>query len=207
MIASIPDVSGTVFDDKTLLIARSYAEAIINAATKTGQVEAVVGELEELDDDLIKANPKFGEFLSSSSVPSDAKERVLNEALSGRALPTVLNFLHVLNRHGRLGLLAPIAQEARALWDKKQNRRPVTIRSAIELDEGQKLAIKDKVSAMIGGTAIPSYSVDPSLIGGLVIQVEDDLYDASIKTKLAAMRRQLIQGKSSAISKTQAVME
>lgn len=196
MSTAAPDVAGTVFDDDAIQVARSYAEAIVNVAAKAGEVEAVVGELEEIDDDLLKSNPRFAEFIASSTIPPEAKGRILDEALGGRAMPTVLRFLHVLNRHGRLGLLAPVAREARALWDKKQNRRPVAVRSAVELDEGQKAALRDKVAAMIGATPILSYRVDPSLIGGLVIQVGDDLYDASIKTKLEQMRRRLVAGRA-----------
>lgn len=198
MTSSAPDVAATRFDDKSLLVARSYAEALVGVAAKANNIEAVVSELEEFRDDLFRANPQYGEFLGSSSIPADAKERVLNEALEGRALPLVLNFLHVLNRHGRLDLTPAVAHEARALWDRKQNRRPVSIRSAAPLDDDQQAMIRDKVSAMIGGTAIPSFTTDPTLIGGLVIQVGDDLYDASIKTKLEAMRVQLIRGQASA---------
>lgn len=125
-----PDVSGTVFDDEVAQVARSYAEALLNAASKGGEAEAVLGELEEIEDDLIRDQPRIAELFASPSIPAHEKERVLSEAFEGRALPTVVRFLKVLNHHGRLGLIAPIAREARALWDRKQNRRPVTVTSA-----------------------------------------------------------------------------
>lgn len=194
MTTAAPDVSGTVLDDHAMQAARSYAEALVNAAAKTGEVEAVVGELEEFEDDVLRANPRFAEMLASTTVPAEAKDRILNEAFDGRALPTVLRLLRVLNRHGRLGLIAPVAREARALWDKRQNRRPVSVKSAVDLDEGQKAAIRDKVATMIGATPILAFEVDPALIGGLIIQVGDDLYDASVRTKLDRLRRSLISG-------------
>ncbi len=195
MSTAAPDVAGTVFDEQTTDIAKTYAQALINAADKTGEVEAVVSELEELDDDILKTHPRFAELLASPYVPPQEKDRILSEAFDGRAMPTVVRFLKVLNNHGRLSLIAPIAQQARALWDSKQNRRPVLIKSAVALDEGQKSSIRDKVAAMIGATPIPRYEVVPSLIGGLVIQDGDNLYDASIKTKLDRMKRVLIEGK------------
>ncbi|MDB5353543.1 MAG: synthase, delta subunit [Planctomycetota bacterium] len=191
-----PDVSGTVYDEEIAHVARAYAQALVNVAEKTGEVEDVVGELEEFERDILRTNPRFAELLASSSVPPEDKDRIINEAFGGRALPTLVQFLKVLNHHGRLGLLVPVAREARALWDKKQNRRPVAVRSAIELDEGQKAALRDKVAAMIAATPILSYTVDPSLIGGLVLQVGDDLYDTSLKTKLDQMRRRLVEGKA-----------
>jgi F-type H+-transporting ATPase subunit delta len=196
MSIATPDVVGTVYDEETAHVARSYAEALVNAASKSNEAEAVVDELEEIEGDVLRPHPKFAELLASPGVPSHEKDRILSEAFDGRAMPMVSRFLKVLNAHGRLGLIAPVAREARALWDRKQNRKPVAIRSARELDEGQKEALRGKVASMIGATPILSYRVDPSLIGGLVVQVGDDVYDASIKTKLERMRRQLVEGKA-----------
>lgn len=194
--AAAPDVSGTVFDEEVSHLARTYAEALVNVAAKTGEVEAVVSELEEIEDDVLKAHPKIASILASPSVAAPDKDRILTDAFEGRALPTVVRFLKVLNNHGRLGLIAPIAHEARALWDRKQNRRPVGVTSAVNLDDVQKANLEAKVAAMIGATPVLRYAVDPSLIGGLVIQVGDDVYDASIRTKLRRLRQSLIQGKA-----------
>ncbi len=195
-----PDVSGTVYDEEVSHVAKIYAEALVDAAAKTDEVEAVIGELEEIEDDILLPNPRFADLLASPSVSSEEKNRIISEAFEGRALPTVVRFLKVLNNHGRLGILVPVAREARNLWDKRQNRRPVSIRSAVELDEGQKATLRDKVAAMIAATPILSYTVDPSLIGGLVLQVGDDLYDASLKTKLDHMRKRLVEGKAREIA-------
>ncbi len=196
MSAHTPDVAGTVFDEESVQIARTYAEAIVNVAAKTGEVESIVGELEEIEDDILRPHPQFAALLASPSVPAPEKDRILAQLFEGRAQPNVIRLLSVLNAHGRLGLIAPVAREARALWDKRQNRRPVTVKTATELDEGQKAALGDRVAAMIGATPMLRYTVDPSLIGGLVVQDGDDLYDASIKTKLERMRRSLIEGKA-----------
>jgi F-type H+-transporting ATPase subunit delta len=189
-----PDVAGTVYDEEVAHVARAYAEALVNAAARTDEVEAVVAELEEIEEDVLRSHPKFADVLASPSVPEPEKERILSDAFEGRALPTVVRFLKVLNRHGRLGLIAPVARESRILWDRKQNRRPVSVKSAVELDDGQRVRLGEKIGGMIGATPILKYEVDPSLIGGLVIQVGDDVYDASIKTRLDQMRRKLFTG-------------
>jgi len=190
-----PDVSGTIFDDKVARVAKNYAEALLNVAVKTGEAESVVGELEEIDHDLIQGNPRFASLFASVSIPSQEKDRFLSEAFDGRALPTVVRFLKVLNHHGRLGLIAPIAREARLQWDRKQNRKPVTVRSAVVLDENQRSVLQTKLAAMISATPVVRYEVNSSLIGGLVIQVGDDVYDASIKSKLEQMRKTLLAEK------------
>lgn len=200
MSTAAPDVRGTVFDEETSHVSRIYAEALLNVAAKSNEIEAVVTELEEIEDDILKPHPKFAELLASGTVTADEKNRILTDTFEGRALPTVLRFLKVLNHHGRLGLIAPVAQQARSLWDAKQNRRPVLVKSAVALDDDQKASIVTRIATMIGATPIPRFEVQSSLIGGLVIQDGDNLYDGSIKTKLDHMKRLLIEGKGREIT-------
>jgi F-type H+-transporting ATPase subunit delta len=129
-------------------------------------------------------------------VPATEKDRILIKTFEGRALPMVVRFLRVLNRHGRLGLIAPIARQARALWDLKQNRRPVLVRSAVPLDDAQREAVRDRLGRMLAATPLVTYQVDPALLGGLVVQVGDDVYDASVRNRLEQLRHRLIEGKT-----------
>jgi F-type H+-transporting ATPase subunit delta len=207
MSAAAPDVAGTVFDEETSHVAKVYAEALLGAAAKTGEVEAVVTELEEIDADVLRPYPRFALIFASPSVSPEEKARIGTDVFEGRALPTVVRFLKILNNHGRLAMIAPIAKEARAIWDHSQNRRPVTIKSAVTLDDGQKLSIKDQVAKMIGATPLQNFEVDPSLIGGLVIQDGDNLYDGSLKTKLSRLRRVLIEGKSRDVASNALLVE
>jgi F-type H+-transporting ATPase subunit delta len=188
-------VVGTVFDAASVELARTYSTALLDAAG--ADAEAVLDELEEIVSDVLVAQPKFAELLASPAVPMAEKDRVLVDVFEGRALPIVSNFLRVLNRHGRLGVLAAITTQARADWDRKQGRRRVTVRSAVPLDDGQRAALQGKLSALIGGaTPQVKLEVDPSLIAGLVVQVGDDVYDASVRTRLKRLRDRLLERKS-----------
>jgi F-type H+-transporting ATPase subunit delta len=188
-------VVGTVFDEASVELARTYATALLDAAG--ADAEPVLDELEEIVSDVLVAQPKFAELLASPAVPMAEKDRVLVEVFEGRALPIVSNFLRVLNRHGRLGVLAAITTQARVDWDRKQGRRRVTVRSAVPLDDGQRAAREGRRSALIGGaTPQVKLEIDPSLIAGLVVQVGDDVYDASVRTRLKRLRDRLLERKS-----------
>jgi F-type H+-transporting ATPase subunit delta len=190
--AAIP---GTVMDDEAAAGARSYAEALLNVAEKDGQADAVLGEIEEILDDVFRAHPEFAGLLAGPSLGHEEKDRVLVQLFEGRALPTVVRFLRVLNRHGRLGLLPMVAAQARALLDRRRNRRPVTVASAVPLDEGQQAALAAKLAAMLGAEPVVRYLVDPALLGGLVVQVGDEVYDASVRAQLERLRREVVRGK------------
>ncbi len=184
-----------IADDTAIAVARRYAEALIDAAEKEGQVDAVLAELAEFESDVLARFPRFAQLVASERVPAADKDRILTEAFSGRASDLVLRFLRVLNRHGRLGLLGPIVSEARKIWDRRNRRIPVSVRTAVPLDDDQVQRLRERLAGLVPGTPILKISTDSSLIAGLVVQVGDEMYDASVKSRLAQLRHRLIEGK------------
>ncbi len=183
--------------DKELVgVARRYAEALVDAAVKEGQADAAVQELDELASEVLAQFPAFAQILASHRVPAAEKDRILSEVFQGRASDLVMRFLRVLNRHGRLELLAAAAREARILWDRRNRRIPVSVRSAVPLNEDQVRVLSDRLAGLVAGTPVLTATVDPGLIGGLVVQVGDLLYDGSVKSRLAQLRKRLIEGKT-----------
>jgi F-type H+-transporting ATPase subunit delta len=189
-------VQATVFDDDRTGVSRNYAEALLNVAENDGQADAVIDDLEEFVADLVVGDSRFNELFDNPAVRVETRDRLLAETFEGRAHPTLLRFLRVLNRHGRLALLPTIAHQARALWDQRQNRRPATIRSATPLDDDQRNALIERLGQMLAAAPVIRFEVDPALIGGLVVQVGDDVYDASIRNQLDLMRRGLVAGRA-----------
>ncbi|WP_406693743.1 ATP synthase F1 subunit delta [Singulisphaera sp. Ch08] len=193
--AATPTAFGTVLEDVPQ-VTRSYSEALVNATEKTGQVDEVLDELDAIFAEVLGADTEFAAVLASPLVSPADKDRILVSVFEGRVHPTVINFLRVLNRHGRLGSLAATARAARALWDKRQNRRPVLVRTAVPLDDAQQDALREHLGRMLNATPLVKLEVDPSLIGGMVIQLDDDVYDASIRNRLEQLRQRLIEGKT-----------
>jgi F-type H+-transporting ATPase subunit delta len=185
-----PRVSG-----ETAELARPYALALVNAAEKEGGIEPVLDELDEIDSDVLKVFPRFASLLGSARVSSAHKDRILTDVFEKRVSSVVLRFLRVLNRHERLGLLRVVAREARTIWDQRNKRIPVQVRAAVSLDEKQLQTLRDRLAALTGATPVLSVSTDPGLIGGLVVQVGDHRYDASVKSRLEQLRQRLIEGK------------
>lgn len=189
-------VASTVFDDDALVLARTYAEALVNVAENEGQVNEVLDELDAIVRDVLVPNPRFATLLGSPLLPEAEKERIVVQTFEGRALPAVVRFLRVLNRHGRLGLIEPVARVAREIWERKQNQRRVSVRTAIPLDDAQTAALENRLAAMLNAKPILNLVVDRSLIGGLIVHTGDDVYDASVRNRLELLRRRLIEGKT-----------
>ncbi len=176
--------------------ARRYAEALVGAAVAENQAEAALADLQAIEADVLKPYPEFRRLLGSSQVPAAEKDRIVGTVFGEHVSGVVLRFLRVLNRHGRLALLTPIAREAARIWDRRHQRIPVLVRTAVPLDETQEAALRDRVTRMIGATPILQITTDPDLIGGLIVQVGDQVCDASIRNRLEQVRQRLIEGKT-----------
>jgi F-type H+-transporting ATPase subunit delta len=177
-------------------VVRQYAEALVSAAVSEGQAESALEDLEAIEHELLGAHPQLRRLLKSAQVSASEKDRILVELLNERVSGVVLRFLRVLNRRGRLGLISPVEREARRLWDRRHHRIPVSVRTAVPLDTDQETALRDKIARMISGTPLLQISTDPALIGGLVVQVGDQVCDASVRNRLEQVRQRLIEGKT-----------
>jgi F-type H+-transporting ATPase subunit delta len=182
--------------DETLAVARRYAEALVNAAENLGNVDATLDEMTEIQEAILKKYPRFAALLASARVSIAHKDRILVDLFKGRTSDLVLRFLRVLNRHGRLALFDIVRRESRVLWDRRNRRIPVRVSSAVPLDEARVQSIRDSIASLTGATPILHVSTDPVLIGGLVVQIGDHVYDASVKNRLAQLRKRLIEGKT-----------
>jgi len=185
-----------VVPDVNLEVARRYADALIGAAEHEAGVETALAEFAEIESDLLERFPAFAAILASARVPAKEKDRMLVEILDGRASSLALRFLRVLNRHGRLDLLGVILREARSLWDRRQGRVVVRVLTAVPLEADQVESLRSRLARLLAATPILKIATDPRLIGGLVIEVGDDRFDASVKSRLEQIRQRLLEGKT-----------
>lgn len=194
------EVVGTVFENGADEISRSYAVALLNIIGSRDDAQLILDELDELVNDVYRDQPDFARLLSNGISDAQRRDQLLVSAFEGRAHETVLNFLRVLNRRGRLGLVPLIARTARSLWDHQNNRIPVTIRTAVPMDDEQRAMLRDRLVPLTqGAEPMLIEEVDPELLGGVVVQVGDQLFDASVRYRLRRMREALIQGQAGGI--------
>src|SRR5438045_3041010 len=104
----IPETKETG-DVRAQRIAKVYAESLYEAASKAGQVDGVIGELESLINDVIAKDARFEVLLSSAAIGRDARADVIRKTFKDRLSPTLYAFVQVLNSHERLELLRSVA--------------------------------------------------------------------------------------------------
>ncbi len=173
-------------------VARTYAEALLHAAEKRGEADAIGEQFKSLGKDVFPNVPGLEAFLDSPSVSRKRKDAAIAQLFDGRATPLFLDFLRLLNRKDRLGILRLIAIAYRALRDNQANRLRVLVETAAPLDADQTAALEKTLAELTGKTPVLVVREKPELIGGLVVHVGDKVYDTSVRTKLRAVRNKLL---------------
>jgi F-type H+-transporting ATPase subunit delta len=177
-------------------VAAVYAEALLGAAAPrgypAGQTEAVLDEFDDLVAQVLDPFPRLERLLASALISHDEKAGILDRVLGGRASPTMLHFLEVVSRHGRLDCLRAIHRQARGLYEKMQGRVVVQVTSAAPVDDALAERIVQSIRPLLDGEPVLRRSVDPKLIGGIVVRVGDTVYDGSIAAQLNSVRQQMI---------------
>jgi F-type H+-transporting ATPase subunit delta len=183
---------GTVLDVNVQRIARLYAEAILRAAPDTAQAAELVKEFEALGHDVLASDPHLAAFFASTAVGRDRKAKVIDTVFKGRASELFVNALQVLNDHERLELLGPLIGELRELFNERTGKLRVLVRSAMSLPDNQRERLLQKLRDTFRKEPVLDVQIDPELLGGMVVQVGDWVYDQSVKTQLDNLRKQLI---------------
>lgn len=179
-------------DPSALAVAKMYAEAFIGAAQSVG-VDAVLEEFESFLVDVLEKNAEFASFFCSSVGNRDDKLAIIDRVVAPHGSELFTNFLRVLANKDRLDLLPLILRESKLNYEIRQGKKRVQVTSATELSDEQKERIRQQLSEKLPFDPIIESSVDPSLIGGIVIRVGDTVYDSSVKTRMKQLRERMRQ--------------
>lgn len=173
-------------------VASLYAQSYLDAAANSG-TDNPAEELQSFIDDVIGPNPEFRHALCSGSLGRDDVVGLLERTIVPSCSDYFANFLKVLAGHGRLDLIEAIGAVATELLETAAGQKRVQIRSAQALSDDARRSVSEQLKNKLGFEPILQESVDESLIGGLVIQVEDTVYDSSLRTRLKNLTGRLTE--------------
>jgi F-type H+-transporting ATPase subunit delta len=192
----------TVMDVSEERVARVYAQAFMEVASKSADPTALIEEFGSFVEDVVAKLPQLRTTLHSALVSQEDKEALLDKALSGRASQPVLNFLKVVSRHGRLTLLATIYRLLQKLDKERRNVTDVEVRLAAPTDDALLAEIENRLRIALGHEPLMHVTIDPELVAGLYVRVGDRVFDGSIRTQLEHIRRAMIESATHGIETT-----
>ena len=173
-------------------IARRYAEAMFQIALKQNTVDRTLEDVKNITQ--VFANRKLSYLLREPKVPAQRKEMGLREALTSRVLPTSLNLALLVVQRQLVDTMPHIAKELETLVLNYRNEAIAEVTTAAPLDPAQSNLIKNALERSTGKSIIMGTHVDPSILGGVIARVGDQLIDSSVRYRLQALQRELLTG-------------
>ena len=169
-------------------VARRYAEAVFEIARAHNSFDLWAKELGAIV--AVQQHPELAGFLASPAVGMSAKDALLSQHLVGMSKEG-MNLVRLLLRKGRFALAPQIADHYRRLVNEYRGIKAAEVTSATPLSPAELKAIARRLSAMTDRKVTVETRVDPSIIGGIVVRIGDQLIDASVKGRLEALKRRL----------------
>lgn len=171
-------------------IARNYAQALLALARKANDTAGWGAAVSALGD-AVAQDQTLRRFLEAPQVSASQKNAVLGKALAGRA-PHFVRFVQKLVSNRRQMLLPVVATEYHNLLDEAEGRVHARVTVAREYDAATRDAMTAALSKALKKTVVPHVTVDPRILGGVVVRVGDTVMDGSVKRRLGRLRERLI---------------
>ena len=170
-------------------IAEVYARALFEAARDSDVLDRVHDELGQFADALDESR-ELQVFLFSPYFSSDEKKDGVRRIVSD-ADERLLNFLELLAERHRMPTLFRIRRILDRMWAEENKLLPVTVTSAVELDESLVQDIGRSIEEQAGRRVELSSKVDPDVLGGLQVRVGNMVLDATVRNRLEQLRKQV----------------
>jgi F-type H+-transporting ATPase subunit delta len=172
-------------------VAGRYASALLETANEQGQLAAIEADIDTVQGALAESDD-LRRMVRSPVFSAEDQAKAL-DALLGRigVNPLTLNFFKVLARNRRLFAAEDIIRAFKALAAEARGEVQAEVASAVALSDSQLNALKEQLKSSVGKDVQLESTVDPSLLGGLVVKIGSRMIDSSLKTKLATLNTRM----------------
>ena len=164
-----------------------YADAVLAVARAEGSQAEVEDELARFADAL-RSSDELQSTLADSAIDVERRLRIIEDLLEGRALPATTALVSLVVGAGRGGEFVEIIDAAIDRAAAGRNRRVARVRSAVKLTGEQRARLAEAIKASVGFDVEIQAILDPSVVGGVVTEIGDDVIDGSVRTRLQQMR-------------------
>lgn len=174
-------------------VARKYNLALYFTALERKSVEEVKKDLVDIKKS-IEGSKELSNFILTPVISAEKKTKVFEAMFKGKVNELTLRFLVYLCEKNRINLLYDITDDFATLVNEKQGVVLAKVKTAIEITDGEKKALTDKLRLFTGKEIQATYSVDPAIKGGFIASVDDKIIDASILRQLELLKEKFLMG-------------
>ena len=171
-------------------LARGYAQALFQVAQAEGALEQVEDELFRFAR-ILENETRLREALTDPAVEPEHRAKMVQELLGPKASPHTTNIIGFLVQQGRARELPKIIDSLVKLAAEERNKAVAEVRSATPLDGDQREKLKDAIARATGKQVELKVLVDPSVVGGLLVRVGDQIFDGTVRRRLQMAREHI----------------
>ncbi len=176
--------------DMTDAVEQLAVEAYAVAAEEAGQLDDLEDELFRFGR-VVAGEPELRAALSEPALPDDRKRALLGALLDGKVTPVALRLITEMSLHPRGRSLVVSLEMCTRIVAERRQRLIAVVRTPAAVTAEQRRRLADALAAIYGHEVYVNIVIDPTVMGGMTIQVGDELIDASVASRLAAVRRKL----------------
>ena len=174
-------------------LAKEYGNGLYELAREEDLRKQLHDELTEIGA-LLETQPEFIRLLSSRAIERDARLKVVDETFAGRAHPYIVNFMKLMVEKERFDAFEDCVKWFHQRYNDDFGIVEADVTSAVPLDQADFDALKARLDQMSGKDVSLICHVDPSVIGGVRVEMEGRRYDNPIQNKLGRLRHSLAKG-------------
>ena len=171
-------------------VIRGYAQALFQIARAEGALEQVEDELFRFAR-IMENEGQLREAITDPSLPPERRSQMIQELLQNKATPHTVNIISLVVQQGRARELPRIIDSLVQLAAEERNKAVAEVRSAVSLDDGQREKLKQAIERASGKQVELKVVVDPTLIGGVLVRVGDQVFDGTVRHRLQMAKEQI----------------
>lgn len=173
------------------LVSKRYALALFEAGKELGKIDAFKDELTLLKN-VFHSEDRLLDILGHPRINKTEKKELIDKIWGDKVSQEIMNFLYILIDKRRESNILDIEEEYEELYNKEKNIVKVVAKTAIPMEDKAKEKLKDVLGEKLGKTIELSNIIDESIMGGVLLKIEDKLIDGSLKGQLDAIGKVIV---------------
>lgn len=175
------------------IVSKTYGEALFEIAMEKDKTRELMEEIQGIQE-VLAQNPELDKMMKHPGIPKQEKVKVVENVFKGRVSDELTGFLEIVISKERYGALQAIFDYFIDKVKEEQRIGVAYVTTAVELNEARKEEVKNRLLETTSYVSMEMhYSVDASLIAGMVIRIGDRVVDSSVRTKIEELTKQLLQ--------------
>lgn len=174
-------------------LAREYGDGLYALTEEENISREVLDQLLSLRS-LFREQPDFVRLLSNMSLSKEERVQILDSVLRGQIHPYLLNFLKILCERCALHEYEGCLSAFKALYNQEHGIVEATVTTAVPLDDEQRARMREKLSSMTGKLVVLNEKTDAALMGGVLLEMNGQRYDNTLKNRLKSIHSAMVQG-------------